>query len=495
MILSKKTLKNINVPGLQKPDEHIFNLPEKVLQFGTGVLLRGLPDYYIDKANRAGVFNGRVVVVKSTATGSTDAFAEQDNLYTIYADGIEDGKEVSEKLICSSISRVLSASDEWRAILNFARSEDLQVVISNTTEVGITLVEESIKLNPPKSFPAKLLAVLHERFKAFNGDKGKGLIIVPTELIVNNGKKLRAVVLELAKLNGLDDVFINWVEDHNTFCDSLVDRIVPGKPNKEQMAVIDAERGFTDELTILSETYSLWAIEGDEKVASVLSFAKVNKGIVIAPDIDLFRELKLRLLNGSHTMSCALAFLSGFETVKDAMDDEKFNQFITALMFNELIPAIPYRIDREQADNFANSVLDRFRNPNIRHEWIAISAQYSAKIKMRVLPLLLNRYRKNNSAPAHIALGFAAYIRFMKTTKDENGNFIGEVDGRTYKVTDDKAELLHQLWQNNDTDLVVENVLKNEELWGTDLTALSGFKAAVADELKSIIRDKAPIAA
>src|ERR1700744_3596527 len=198
MILSKETLKNINVAGLQKPDENIFNLPEKVLQFGTGVLLRGLPDYFIDKANREGVFNGRIVVVKSTATGGVDAFEEQDNLYTIYADGIEDGKPSSEKLICSAISRVVSAADEWESILHFARNEDLQVVISNTTEVGITLVEESIKLNPPTSFPAKLLAVLYERFKAFNGDKTKGLVIVPTELIVNNGKKLRAIVLELA---------------------------------------------------------------------------------------------------------------------------------------------------------------------------------------------------------------------------------------------------------------------------------------------------------
>jgi tagaturonate reductase len=488
MILSKNNLKNINVPGLQVPDEAIFNLPEKVLQFGTGVLLRGLPDYFIDKANRAGVFNGRIVVVKSTDKGSSAEFDNQDNLYTFYSKGIENGKEVSEQLICSAISRVLSAANDWDAILHVAKSADLQLIISNTTEVGIQLdKDDDIRKQPPASFPGKLLSVLYERYKAFNGDADSGLIIVPTELIVNNGKKLKAIVLQLAQHNYLEPEFIDWLENKNTFCDSLVDRIVPGKPEKSLAAELEAKRGYTDELSIMSETYSLWAIEGDEKVASVLSFVKVDKGVVITPDIELFRELKLRLLNGSHTLSCALAFLSGFDTVKEAMDDEGFLNFITQLAFGEIIQAIPYNISPHAAADFASKVLDRFRNPHIRHEWLSISMQYSAKLRMRVLPLLLNYYKINNSVPPNMALGFAAFIRFMKVSQKEDGTYAGTINNSEYAVNDIQASYFCKVWETNDTNLVVESILGNQELWETDLNVLPGFKWAVINNLDKIM--------
>ncbi len=495
MILSKNNLKNINVPGLDMPDENIFDLPEKVLQFGTGVLLRGLPDYFIDKANRNGVFNGRVAVVKSTDTGSSTDFDKQDNLYTIYCKGIEHGKEINEDVICSAISRVLSASGEWAAILAVAKSPELQIVISNTTEVGIQLVKESIHQQPPASYPGKLLAVLYERYKAFNGSIDSGLVIIPTELIVDNGKKLKAIVLELAQFNQLEPAFIHWLENCNSFCNSLVDRIVPGKPDKALAAELKNQRGYSDDLHIMSETYSLWAIEGDDKVAAKLSFSWVNKGVIITPDIELFRELKLRLLNGSHTLSCAVAFLSGFNTVKEAMDDEGFVNFITQLAFKEIIPAIPYKIDQQAAEDFANSVLDRYRNPNIRHEWISISAQYAAKLKMRVIPLLLNCYKINNTVPANMALGFAAFLRFMKVEQKDDGTYKGSINNKDYTVTDSQAPYFCAIWKSEDTASIVETVLKNKELWDADLTELPGFAATVLTKLNEIIADNVQLTA
>ena len=487
MILSKYNLKKIAVPGLQMPGEKAFELPEKVLQFGTGVLLRGLPDYFIDKANRQGFFNGRIVVVKSTDTGSASDFDKQDNLYTIYLKGIENGKDVNEEVICSAISRVLSASNDWAAILNVARSPNLEIIISNTTELGIQFVKEDVRKLPPASYPGKLLAVLYERYKAFNGSADSGLVIIPTELIVDNGKKLEAIVLELAHLNNLEPAFMDWLENSNSFCNSLVDRIVPGKPDKALAKELENSCGYTDDLHIMSETYSLWAIEGNERVASKLSFSKVDKGIVITPDIELFRELKLRLLNGSHTLSCAFAILSAFDTVKEAMDDEEFVHFITELAFTEIIPAIPYKIAPDVAADFANSVLDRFRNPNIRHEWISISAQYSAKLKMRVVPILLNHYKLHNTVPEFMALGFAAYLRFMKVTPNEDGKYIGSVNGKDYVVTDAQAPYFNDIWQSEDINSIVENVLKNKDLWGTDLTTLHGFKKAVKANLAQFI--------
>src|SRR5688572_12303556 len=155
MQLSKQTI--LTHPTLPVPGE-IFDLPEKVLQFGTGVLLRGLPDYFIDKANRQGRFNGRIVVVKSTSNGGTDAFSRQDGLYTLCVRGLEGGKKIDEAIINASISRVLSAKEDWKKIIACAHNPEIQVVISNTTEVGITLTDDDISQDPPKSFPGKLLA-------------------------------------------------------------------------------------------------------------------------------------------------------------------------------------------------------------------------------------------------------------------------------------------------------------------------------------------------
>jgi tagaturonate reductase len=486
MILSKYNLKRINVTGLEIPGEQIFELPEKVLQFGTGVLLRGLPDYFIDKANRTGVFNGRVVVVKSTDTGTVDDFDKQDNLYTIYSKGIVNGEEVSMQIISSAISRVLSAANEWDAILEVAKNPELQVIISNTTEVGIKLVKEDVRKYPPASFPGKLLAVLYERYQAFNGSADSGLVVIPTELIVDNGKKLEAIVLELAHLNKLEPAFMDWLENSNSFCNSLVDRIVPGRPDKASGGELETKNGYTDNLGIMAETYSLWAIEGDEKIKDVLSFCQADEGVVITADIELFRELKLRLLNGTHTLCCAFAYLSGFKTVKEAMDDEQFTKFITQLMFEEIRPAIPYKIDDVVAADFANKVLDRFRNPYIRHEWLSISVQYSTKIKMRVIPLLLNYYKLNNTVPACIALGFAAFIRFMHVKAGDDGQYTGAVNGGEYKVTDSQSAYFAKVWENGDSNAVIENILKNKDLWDADLSALPGFTAAVTEQFNQI---------
>lgn len=494
MKLSRYTLKNINTENISIPHEAVFDLPEKVLQFGTGVLLRGLPDYFIDKANKQGVFNGRVVVVKSTSQGETDAFDKQDGLYTVCVRGIEGGQKVEENIINSSISRVLSAKEQWGEILECAHNQNMQVIISNTTEVGIQLVSDDIRHLPPVSFPGKLLAFLYERFKAFEGSEKSGMVIVPTELISDNGNKLEAIILELAHLNGLDHAFIQWLESCNHFCNSLVDRIVPGKPDEEMLSALEAELGYSDQLLTMSEVYCLWAIEGDEKVKNILSFTQVDEGAIIEPDITIYKELKLRLLNGTHTLSCGLAFLSGFSTVKDAMDDEDMSSYISSVMLNELAPSIPYQVDSEVAQNFGNKVLDRFRNPQIKHQWINITVQYSSKMRMRNVPLLLKHYETNNSSPELFALGFAAYLYFTKPVKTSGGKYFGEFNGREYPIQDEMAESFMKRWNNFATPELVKEVLSDTSLWEHNLFVLPGFYESVLEKLNLIINSGAKAA-
>jgi tagaturonate reductase len=488
MQLSKQNLKDISSILVQKPTEEIFELPEKVLQFGTGVLLRGLPDYFIDKANRNGIFNGRVVMIKSTSNGNANEFGKQDNLYTLCVKGIENNKKVEEYIVNSSISRVLSANENWSGVLECAHNPELQIVISNTTEVGITLVEDDICLFPPHSFPGKLLAFLFERYKAFDGSVESGMVIIPTELIIDNGKKLRSIVVELAGINKLGDRFISWLQTANQFCNSLVDRIVPGKLPLNDGNNIEKTLGYNDNLMIMAESFRLWAIESDsEKVKEILSFAKVDEGVVIAPDIEIFRELKLRLLNGTHTFSCGLAFLAGFGTVREAMSNSHMSSFISGLALNEIPAAISdSSISYDDACNFARKVMDRFKNPFLDHSWSNITVQYSSKMKMRNVPLLLKHYQKTATAPELMAFGFAAYLLFMKSNKNAKGKFYGWVNGSAYELHDDAAAYFAGKWANHDAKALVDEVLSDKDFWGEDLSVLNGFADAVKMNLQSL---------
>lgn len=485
MNLSKNTLSSIETAGLTLPNEEIFNLPEKVLQFGTGVLLRGLPDYFIDKANRNGLFNGRVAVVKSTSKGGTKEFDEQDSLYTICVRGIENGHPVEENIVSSAISRVLTADQDWDIILSIACSGELNIIVSNTTEVGIQLVKESIDQKPPVSFPAKLLAVLYSRYKALGEDQKADLAVIATELIPDNGQKLKAIVLELAEYNNLEAPFFTWLAVHIRFCNSLVDRIVPGKPDIAVLAKLEESLGYKDELIIMAEPYRLWAIEGDEQVSALLNLEAADHGVIVRPDIEIFKELKVRLLNGSHTLTSGIAYLSGIDTVTKAMNNDITRNYVKNLMMQEIVGAIPYPIADAEAVAFANTVIDRFANPTIEHLWINITFQYTMKMKIRVLPVLLNYFKLNGTVPAHIAFGFAAFLRFMKVARKEGNQYFGSYEGREYLITDDQAEYFYDKTQENDVDFV-SSVMGDNAMWTADFSALGNFCDIVKQNYDSI---------
>ncbi len=488
MILSKQILSSIKPGGISIPSASVLTLPEKVLQFGTGVLLRGLPDYYIDKANKQNVFNGSIVIVKSTSSGDADEFSKQNHLFTHCIKGLKSNQLIEETIINASISRVLSAKINWPEILKTATDANIQLILSNTTEVGIVLDEnDRITNNPPTSFPGKLLAWLYKRYTTFNGSNECGVTIVPTELIIDNGTKLKLIIVQLAEKNKLDTAFISWLEIANDFCNSLVDRIVPGKMPADQHTAAEIALGYTDDLMIMSEPYSLWAIEtSNKKSKNILSFSQVDEGIIIAPNINKFRELKLRLLNGTHTFSSGLAYLAGFNTVKDAMADKTFSLYLHDLMTHEISPCIEnVEISRLQAYDFAKEVIDRFRNPNIDHRWLGITMNFTSKMKMRNLPLIIQHYNRYDDVPSYMAAGFAAYLLFMKAEEKNDDKYYGNRNGELYHINDEFAALYYQLWSKNTAAEVVTKTLGNTDLWGTDLNKLSGFAHAVNNYLQA----------
>jgi tagaturonate reductase len=473
------------------PEPALLELPEKAVQFGTGAFLRGFVDYFIDAANRQGLFGGRVVAIGSTGSGRAQILNDQDGLYTLAIQGVEDGQVREEYRIISSLSRALSSQHDWDEVLACARNPDLELIFSNTTEVGITLDEEdALELAPPRSFPGKLTRFLLERGRAFDFAPWKGVVVIPCELIEDNGTRLKEIVLELAKRWGVEGEFARWVTKSVPFCNTLVDRIVPGTPKGERLEELYETVGYRDGLLTACEVYRLFAIEGDASLRERLSFAQADPGVLVTPDVSPFRERKVRLLNGTHTIMVPTALLCGLETVQQAVEDERVGAFTRHVLFDEIAPTL----HAEGATEFARHVLDRFSNPFIRHALLDITLQSTMKMKVRIVPTVEEYARKNGAAPAGIAFGFAMFLLLMR------GEVQDAARARGAKVPqDDQAERFRALWSAAGSDAaglgrLVREACADRSLWETDLTAIPGWVDAVTGHLVRGARDGASAA-
>jgi tagaturonate reductase len=451
LIATVKAKENLFLPGANQ-----FSLPEKVLQFGTGVLLRGLPDQYIQEANNRGVFNGRIVVVKSTVGGGMYEFTEQDCLYTVCFRGIQNGQLVEQYNVNNSISRVLSAVSDWSQVLSLSTSEDLEIVTSNTTEVGMVYQEELILENIPQTFPGRLLKILYTRFMHFNGDKSKGLVIIPAELIEHNADVLKDVLMRLSTFNNLTADFEDWLLHANFFCNTLVDRIVPGKLNEADQQQAEAFLGYSDKLMIMAEPFGLWAIESAEpRVIEVLSFCDAAAGCKLVPSIEKFKELKLRLLNASHSFSCGVSMLAGLTYVKESMQHPIVSAYIRKLALEEIAKTIKgHSISEQEANVFALQVLDRFSNPHLNHQWKSISAQFALKMKVRCVPLIIQYVQQYGGLPQGMLIGLAAYLCHVGLDSD------------------------------------LEQILADSEHWGANMGQIHGLKEKVKELIVAISQSK-----
>ena len=473
-------------PDLEMPPPTAVGLPERAVQFGTGAFLRGFVDYFVDAANRQGSFAGSIVAVGSTESGRDTVLNEQDGLYTLAVRGLENGVPVERLRVVASLSRALSAVSEWPAVLAVARDPNIALVFSNTTEVGIALDDtDRADLDPPRSFPGKLTRFLYERATAFDYDPAAGVVVLPCELLENNGAQLGEIVRTLAGRWQLGLRFERWLDRHIVFCNTLVDRIVAGTPASDEVKRFCDTLGYADSLLTACETYRLFAIEGDAAIRARLGFADADAGIVVAPDISDYRELKVRVLNGAHTAMVPVALLCGLETVRDAVEDAHVGAFVRTIMFDEVVPSL----SAGGGEEFAEAVLQRFGNPFIRHALIDITLHGTTKLRVRVVPSIIELHHRAGRIADGLAFAFAAHLLFLR------GDLQTERRERGLAVPDDAAGAVVQAyWRGVDADsdyalgAFVEEVCADESLWGVDLSRLPGFVAAVRDHLARCCR-------
>ena len=448
-------------------------MPERVLQFGTGGFLRGFIGHFVETAIRSGEFDGTIVAVGSTGSGRDHVFNTQDGLYTLWVRGVRDGEAVSEYELVSSFSRALSAQHEWAEVLACARNPDLELIVSNTTEAGIAISEhDAFDDAPPRSFPAKLTRVLWERAQFFDFATNRGVVVLPCELIENNGARLRELVSTLARRWKLDARFEQWLNACVPFCNTLVDRIVPGEPTPHAAEEACEELGYKDDLLTVAEPYRLFAIQANAETAARLRFVDSNPEVIVTDDIEPYRLRKVRLLNGAHTIFVPLALLAGNTTVSEAVSDARVGSFLRHVLLNELVPSV----DAEGSAMFASHVLERFANPFIRHELLDITLHQTMKMRVRVIPSILDYARMHDTAPPSVAFGFAAWLLYMRD----------HASGRA----DSHAEEVRAHWRASvDTTGVVTAVARDTRLWGTDLTRVPDFVALVDGSLQALERN------
>lgn len=417
---------------------------EKVIQFGEGGFLRGFVDWIIQETNEKTDFNASVVVVQPIEKGMCDALEAQNCVYHHVMRGLRGGVPTVETKLIDSLSRTIKPYDDYEAYLELAKNPNFRFIVSNTTESGIVFDKNDKIENAPRvSFPAKVTLLLKERFNL----KLPGFIFLPCELIDKNGKTLCECILKYIELWNLGDDFAAWVKNENIFYNTLVDRIVTGYPKNEK---IDVDLKFDDKMLNTSELFHLWVIEGPAEITNEFPFDKTGLNIIVTDDLKRYRTRKVRILNGSHTSMIPYALLEGIETVGDCMANEKMSDFLKKCVYDEIIPTLD--LPKEELLEYADNVLERFKNPFIKHLCTSIVLNSVSKFKVRVLPSLLEYINRKGSLPENLCFSFAKLIEFYKKGAPNDDAAVCE-------------------FMKNAT---VSEILANTDLWDEDLSHLAG---------------------
>ncbi|UCS92880.1 tagaturonate reductase [Echinicola marina] len=461
-----KTLNRQNSPNISER-------PIKVLQFGEGNFLRGFVDWIIDIMNEKTDFNGDVQIIQPIPNGMGELINKQDGLYHVQLSGIQNGtaQEVTRLIDC--VRGVLNPYEDYQSYLKLAENPDLKFIISNTTEAGISFnPNDDQKDQISDSFPGKLTALLYHRFEVFHGNKERGLHIIPCELIDKNGEKLKEIILQYASLWQLPNGFIDWLNESNTFSNTLVDRIVPGFP-KETIKDIQNAIGFEDNLVVKTEPFHLWVIQGPDAVKRDFPADQAGLEVLFVKDQSPYRTRKVRILNGAHTSLVPVAYLHGLRTVRESVEDPKVGKFLIDTIQNEIIPTLD--LPEAELKQFAQDVMDRFKNPYVKHLLSSIALNSISKFKVRVLPSLLEYIHRKGELPQNLIHSLSALLLFYKGTFNAESTPVND--------NEEIISFFEQIWQSDDTEHVAHQALSNIDLWDRDLSTIDGLEAAVINQM------------
>ncbi|KAA6340507.1 tagaturonate reductase [termite gut metagenome] len=455
--------------------------PERIIQFGEGNFLRAFVDWMVWNMNKKAGFDSSVVVVQPIERGMVDKLNEQDGLYHVNLQGLEKGEVVNSLILIDVISRALNPYTQFDTFLQLAEQPDMRFIISNTTEAGIAF-DPSCKLTdkPAASYPGKLTQLLYHRYQTFKGDRNKGFIIFPCELIFLNGHKLKETILQYIEYWALGEAFKEWFHEACGIYATLVDRIVPGFPAKDIVGIKEKLQ-YDDNLVVQAEIFHLWVIEAPQEIAKEFPADRAGLNVLFVPSEEPYHERKVTLLNGPHTVLSPVSFLSGIDIVRNACRHEVIGLYIRRVMFDELSETL--NLPEEERTQFANDVLERFHNPFVDHQVTSIMLNSFAKYKTRDLPGLKTYLRRRGKLPEGLVLGLAAIITYYKGGVRDDGVAI---------VPNDAPEilsLLKELWTGKDMEQIAKDVLIATFIWKEDLNKLPGLTEMLASYLESIQRE------
>ncbi|MCX2961185.1 tagaturonate reductase [Rodentibacter caecimuris] len=469
-----KTLNRTHFPGVQ--------YPTRILQFGEGNFLRAFIDWQIDLLNEKTDFNSGVVIVRPINSDLPPSLNTQDGLYTTVIRGLnEQGEAVKETRVIRSVNKEINLYQQFDDYLALARNPDIKIIFSNTTEAGISYHEgDRFDDRPQVSYPAKLTRLLYERFVAL-GENAPGFILLPCELIDYNGEQLKTLVLRYAKEWQLPDSFLYWLETENTFCSTLVDRIVTGYPRAET-AELEAELGYHDAFLNTAEYFYLFVIQGPQWLRDVFRLDQVKLNVLVVEDIKPYKERKVAILNGAHTALVPVAYLAGVDTVGEAMQDTQLCEFVKSAVENEIIPVLS--LPKAELQEFAQAVVQRFQNPFIQHQLLSIALNSMTKYRTRILPQLLAYQAKYQTLPRRLTFALAALIAFYQ----------GKRNDQAIALQDDEFWLVNfkKWWQQVEAGEIslhqlVYQVLSQKAHWETDLTVVPQLVERVVEQLENIL--------
>ncbi|WP_413736897.1 tagaturonate reductase [Sodalis sp. RH21] len=470
-----QTLNRQNFPGRQYTD--------RVIQFGEGNFLRAFIDWQLDLLNEHTDLDAGVVIVRPINTDFPPSLSTQDGLYTTVIRGLnEQGEAVREPRLIRSVNREINIYQQFDEYLALAHDANIRFVFSNTTEAGISYhAGDKLTDTPPASYPAKLTRLLFERFSHFDGAADKGWVLLPCELIDYNGEALQELVLRYAREWALPTEFTTWLHENNTFCSTLVDRIVTGYPRGE-VEELQAELGYQDTFLDTAEYFYLFVIQGPQWLAKELRLDQLDLNVRIVDDIKPYKERKVAILNGAHTALVPVAFLAGLDTVGEAMNDKLISTFVEKTIAEEIVPVLD--LPHDELTSFAQAVLSRFRNPFIQHQLLSIALNGMTKFRTRILPQLLTYREQHGELPARLTFALAALIAFYR----------GKRDGEGYPLQDDEKWITRyqSLWSGVDQGEValstlVNDVLGDTEHWEQDLLQVPGLAKRVEQQLQAIL--------